>query len=327
MPQTRVPIAELSRAHAVMLTDGGIETRLIYEFGCDLPDFASFLPLYRPAQRPALEAIYRSYLAVAQDFAGPMQLGTPTWRAHPDGLARAGFDRPGDLERVNRDAVAFLQALRTEAGLEDRVYLAGVIGPRRDGYDPAGAPGAADSRDYHARQAQVLAGCGVDLLYAPTFSSHAELHGVAAAMAATGLPYAVAPVIDAQARLLDGTPLADAIRAIDADVDPAPLHYLIGCVHPTRFAAAFSHADRLPASVAGRVVGIKANASTLPPDQLDKLDHLDSEAAGAFADDMLALRRDYKLSVLGGCCGTGDRHIRAIAERLAASDVSTKRPA
>jgi S-methylmethionine-dependent homocysteine/selenocysteine methylase len=319
MPQTRMPITNLSRTHAVMLTDGGIETRLIYEFGCELPDFASFLPLYRPAQRPALEAIYRSYLDVANDSAFSMQLGTPTWRAHPDGLARAGFGQPGDLERVNRDAFVFLQTLRAQAGLDDRVYLAGVIGPRRDGYDPAGAPSAAESQDYHARQASVLAACGVDLLYAPTFASHAELHGVAAAMAATGLPYALAPVIDTQARLLDGVPLAEAIREIDAAVHPAPLHYLIGCIHPTRFAAAFSRADQPLATVADRVVGIKANASTLPPDQLDKLDHLDSEAAGAFADDMLALRRDYRLTVLGGCCGTNERHIRAIAERLTAS--------
>ena len=319
MPRSRIPMADLSRTGAVMVTDGGIETRLIYEFGCELPDFASFLPLYRPAQRPALEAVYRSYLAVATDFSDlPMQVGTPTWRAHPDALARLGFDKPDDLDPVNRPAVAFLHALRAEARLETQVYIAGVIGPRRDGYDPAGAPSVAESQAYHAAQAQILASCGVDLLYAPTFASHAELHGVAAAMAATGLPYALAPVIDTQARLLDRVPLADAIREIDDAVQPRPLHYLIGCVHPTRFSAALAHEDGSLASVAGRIVGIKANASTLPPDQLDKLDHLDAEAAGAFAEDMLALRRNYGLKVLGGCCGTNDRHIRAIAERLAA---------
>jgi S-methylmethionine-dependent homocysteine/selenocysteine methylase len=325
MPLPRTPIVELCRSGAVLLTDGGIETRLIYEFGCALPDFASFLPLFRPAQRPALEAIYRSYLDVAKDSGLPMQLGTPTWRAHPDSLARLGFDRPGDLERVNRAAVEFLANLRAEAGLEDRVYLAGVIGPRRDGYDPAGAPGVEESRDYHAAQARVLAECGVDLLYAPTFAARAELHGVAAAMATTGLPYALAPVIDTAARLPDGTALADAIREIDAAVRPAPLHYLIGCVHPTRFEAAFAHAHPSLAPVAHRIAGLKANASTLPPDQLDKLDHLDAGAPVRFAEEMLALRRDHGLTVLGGCCGTSDKHIRAIAARLAAREAPPPR--
>jgi S-methylmethionine-dependent homocysteine/selenocysteine methylase len=135
-------------------------------------------------------------------------------------------------------------------------------------------------------------------------------------MAATGLPYALAPVIDANDALLDGTPLADAIRRIDAEVTPPPLHYLIGCVHPTTFRAARRHDRTLPHDIAGRLIGLKANASNLPPDQLDKLDHLEEGKPERFAELMLDLRRDYGLQVLGGCCGTDDRHIRAIASRL-----------
>lgn len=54
------------------------------------------------------------------------------------------------------------------------------------------------------------------------------------------------------------------------------------------------------------------------PEELDRLDHLDAEAAETFADAMRGLRRDYGLRVLGGCCGTNDRHIRAVARRLVA---------
>jgi S-methylmethionine-dependent homocysteine/selenocysteine methylase len=291
------------RTAPVVLTDGGIETRLIYEFGCPLPEFASFLPLFDPHARPALETIYRSYLAIAAETGLAMQIGTPTWRAHPDCVARLGFE----LEAVNRMAVGFLRQMRREMGLEEQVCIAGVIGPRRDGYDPHGAPDAAAAQAYHRAQARVLAECGVDLLYAPTFASAAELRGVAAAMAETGLPYALAPVIDAAGNLLDGTPATDAIAAIS----PGPMHVLAGCVHPTLFRAAGQHGP-LP------FAGLKANASTLPPEELDKLDHLDAQAAEDFADAMLALRRDYRLRVLGGCCGTDDRHIRAIARRLVA---------
>jgi S-methylmethionine-dependent homocysteine/selenocysteine methylase len=308
--------SEAVRQAPVMLTDGGIETRLIYQDHLTLPDFASFLPLFESSARPRLAALYQSYLDIARDSGLPMQVGTPTWRAHPEGLARQGFTAADDLRRVNAAAVALLRDSRQASGLQDLVFIAGVIGPRRDGYDPANAPDAREARDYHAAQAGCLAELGVDLLYAPTFASTAELRGVAAAMAATGLPYALAPVIDADGALLDGTPLADAIRRIDAEVAPRPLHYLIGCVHPTTFRAARRHLRTLPADLAGRVIGLKANASNLPPDQLDKLDHLEEGQPERFAKLMLDLRRDYGLRILGGCCGTDDRHIRAIAQGL-----------
>jgi len=301
----------------VLLTDGGIETRLIYEFHCPLPDFASFLPLFDEKGRGDLTALYGSYLAIAAEFRLPMQIGTPTWRAHPEGLARQGFRAPDDLRRVNETAVRFLRDLRREMAVEDLVLIAGVIGPRLDGYDPQGAPKAAEAEAYHRPQAAVLAEAGVDLLYAPTFASADELLGVAQAMAATGLGYAVAPVIDDEGLLPDGTALKDAVQRIDHAVSPSPLHWLIGCVHPARLRSAHEM-PAWPSTDSPRIRGLKANASSLPPDELDRLDHLDEGHPSSFADEMLALHHDFGLRVLGGCCGTDHRHIRALAERLTA---------
>ncbi|MBS0518257.1 MAG: homocysteine S-methyltransferase family protein [Proteobacteria bacterium] len=297
----------------VLLTDGGIETRLIYEFHRPLPDFASFLPLFTPDGRAVLATIYRSYMQIAVDYRLPMQVGTPTWRAHPEGLARQGFSAPDDIARVNGEAVAFLQDLRREVGAEDGVFIAGVVGPRRDGYDPDGAPDAMTAEAYHTPQARALAAAGVDLLYAPTFASTEELLGVARAFAATGSPYVLAPVIGADGRLPDGTPLGEAIERIDAGVSPRPLQFLIGCVHPTRLVEAAA-TPAWPRT--SRVAGLKANASSLPPEELDKLDHLEEGRPEIFADLMAALR-GRGLKVLGGCCGTSDAHIRALAQRLA----------
>lgn len=309
-----VRFADRLKAAPVLLTDGGIETRLIYEFHRPLPDFASFLALFDPDGRAALAAIYRSYMTVAADHDLPMQIGTPTWRAHPEGLARQGFRAGDDLARVNGEAVTFLKDMRRDLGLLDKVFIAGVVGPRRDGYDPAGAPDAVTAEAYHAPQARVLADCGVDLLYAPTFASTEELLGVARAFAATGLPYALAPVIEADGRLPDGTPLGEAVARIDESAAPRPIHFLVGCVHPTRFSQAAASAA-WPSS--HRVAGLKANASTLPPEDLDKLDHLDEGKPEAFAALMSGLHAGgYK--VLGGCCGTSDAHIRALARRLTA---------
>lgn len=305
--------ADCLEASPVLLTDGGIETRLIYEFHRALPDFASFLPLFTPDGRADLTAIYRSYMQVALDHRLPMQVGTPTWRAHPDGLARQGFG-PGDIARVNGEATAFLKDLRAELGLEDRVFIAGVVGPQQDGYDPKGAPDAAAAEAYHTAQTKALAAAGVDLLYAPTFASGEELVGVAHAFATTGLPYLLAPVIGADACLPDGTPLADVVERIDSTVAVPPLRFLIGCVHPTRFAEATA-APAWPASE--RIAGLKANASTLPPEQLDKLDHLEEGRPEVFAELMAGLHA-RGMKVLGGCCGTSDAHIRALAQRIAA---------
>lgn len=300
----------------LMIADGGIETRLIYEFKLSLPEFASFLPLLRGNERGSLEMIYRGYLQVAADYDLPIQIGTPTWRAHPDCLNRLGFGAPSDLERVNRAAFDLLSDLRREMRMEDRAFIAGVVGPRHDGYDPSSAPERAISHRYHQAQTQVLARCGVDLLYAPTFASAEELLGVAAAMAATGLPYVLAPIIDEAGRLLDGTSLAAAIGRIDDDVAPPPVHYLIGCVHPSRLRAAEKVAAAQLAPLRHRIAGLKANASTLPPEELDKLDHLEEGQPDRFAAEMAGLRREFGFKILGGCCGTGDRHIRAMARRL-----------
>lgn len=306
--------ADRLKTAPVMLADGGIETRLIYEFHRPLPDFASFPALFDAEGRAALTAIYRSYMAVAADHDLPMQIGTPTWRAHPEGLARQGFGDASDLARVNGAAAAFLKDMRRDLGLEDKVFIAGVIGPRRDGYDPGAAPDAVMAEAYHTPQAHVLAESGVDLLYAPTFAGAPELMGVARACAATGLPYALAPVIEADGRLPDGTPLGDAVASIDAGATPGPLHFLVGCVHPTRFSAA-AVSPAWPRS--NRVIGLKANASTLPPEELDKLDHLEEGKPEVFAALMAGLHAGG-LKVLGGCCGTSDAHIRALARRLAA---------
>ena len=115
-----------------------------------------------------------------------------------------------DVESVNTAAVELLRATMEEfAGAP--IILAGVIGPASDGYATDQALGASAAFAYHSGQADVLAGFDVDLLYAPTFPAFSELFGVARAMAQSGRPYALAPMLHANGTMLDGTPLADAI--------------------------------------------------------------------------------------------------------------------
>jgi S-methylmethionine-dependent homocysteine/selenocysteine methylase len=308
--------AERVRTAAPILTEGAIVTRLVYEFGLAVPDSASFVHLFRDDGRRALTAVYTGYMKIAAEYGLPMLVGTATWRAHPDGLLKQGFSAPDDLQRVNTEAVVFLRNLRNALGLDELIYVGGVIGPRRDGYDARGAPDADSAHAYHAQQARVLAQAGADVLYAPTFASAAELAGVAHACADTDLPYVLAPVIDARGLMPDGIAFADAVARIDADAARAPfnlpLHFQVGCVHPNHYLEA-STGEAWPDP--SRILGLQANASALPPDALEKLDRAAGDDPDAFATYMGTLYQ-RGARVLGGCCGTSEAHLRALARRL-----------
>src|SRR6185503_15542878 len=95
------------------LTDSGLETWLVFHRNVDLPDFASFPLLDDPSGRELLAEYFRDHLQLAATAGAGLVLETPTWRANSDWGARLGYD--GDaLDRVNRDAVAFLRELGDE---------------------------------------------------------------------------------------------------------------------------------------------------------------------------------------------------------------------
>src|SRR5215813_10565615 len=69
----------------ITLTDGGIETRIIYEFKYAIGDCESFELLEDESGRDILRQIYQSYADVGVRYGLPIQLGTPTWRAVENG--------------------------------------------------------------------------------------------------------------------------------------------------------------------------------------------------------------------------------------------------
>jgi S-methylmethionine-dependent homocysteine/selenocysteine methylase len=288
----------------VTLTDGGIETRIIYEFKRPIGDFEAYQLLADEAGRDILRRIYQSYGQVAARYGLPIQLGTPTWRASRRWTK--------DVGRVNAAAVELLRAVRQRFA-DVQIILAGVIGPASDGYATNEALSADAAFAYHRDQADVLAGLDVDLLYAPTFPAFSELSGVARAMAETGRPYALAPMLHANGTMLDGTPLADAIARIDAAISPTPRHYMIGCLYPTHAQTALQALRTAQSALDKRVRGLKANASPVPPEDLDRLNHLAATDVQIWARDELTCAREFNLAILGGCCGTDERYIEALA--------------
>src|SRR5687767_12596896 len=152
----------------VFLTDGGLETCMIFHHGLELPHFASFKLLEDEQGRAALRDYFSRFLDVARERGAGFIVDTVTWRANPDWAALLGYDAAA-LDRVNREAVAFARDIREQHGETDApVLVDGVVGPRGDGYVAGEMMSAGDAQDYHAAQVRSLAEAGADMVSAIT---------------------------------------------------------------------------------------------------------------------------------------------------------------
>ena len=291
------------------VTDGGLETDLIFHRGLDLPDFASFPLLDDPQGREVLEDYYRGYAVVAARVGAGLLLETPTWRANPDWGARLGYDADA-LARVNRDAVAHLRALADDVPDVDDVLVVGAVGPRGDGYR-AGDLDADHYADYHRAQLLAFVDAGADLATAYTLTTVAEATGVVRAARDVGLPVAISFTVETDGRLPDGTDLGDAVEQLDAATDGGAAHLLVNCAHP-------DHVRRGLDADAGwtrRITGLRVNSSRLSHAELDEAEELDE----GDLPDLAATTRELAATlpavrIIGGCCGTDARHVAAMWE-------------
>jgi len=67
------------------ITDGGIETTLIFHYGLELPSFASFVLVDTPEGQAALRRYFQTYTDLARELGVGLVLESPTWRAIPTG--------------------------------------------------------------------------------------------------------------------------------------------------------------------------------------------------------------------------------------------------
>ena len=192
------------------LTDGGIETTLIFDEGIALPEFAAFVLLDDPAGRDTLARYYRRYLDIAAAAPGAgFILESPTWRANGEWGAKVGYDAAA-LRRVNADAIFFMTALRAEYAkrIAGPIVVSDCHGPRGDGYVAGQPMSGGDAMRYHAPQATALAAAGADMLTAITMTTTGEAIGVARAAAAVNLPCAISFTVETDGRLPSGGDLA-----------------------------------------------------------------------------------------------------------------------
>jgi S-methylmethionine-dependent homocysteine/selenocysteine methylase len=304
----RTQLPQLDRP--VFLTDGGIETSLIYDDGIDLPDFAAFPLLDQPEGRAALRRYFEAYIDIAVRDRVGIVLETPTWRANRDWGARQGYG-PDDLTRINREAVELLVELRSQHETpETPIVISGCIGPQSDGYQPGALMTADEACAYHSLQTEAFAGTDADLVTAITMTYPAEATGVVRAARDAGVPVVISFTLETDGRLPTGESLGEAIRAVDEATDAYAAYFMINCAHPTHFSAVLADG----AEWTKRLGGVRANASSMSHAELDEATELDAGNPAELAEQYRELRRVVpSLRVLGGCCGTNHEHVGAIS--------------
>jgi len=302
-----------SQPGVLYLTEGGQETQLMYEHGHKLPEFAMY-PLLDDRRAVAdLTGMYTRYLEIAAAHQLVALMGGLDYRASPDWASKLRISPDGLVEFQMRSIEFLREVARPFQGQIPQILIAGMVGPRGDAYQEGHTITAEEAEEYHGVQIETLRRADVDLVSAMTFNSVPEGVGVARAAAKADLPISLSFIVDSTGRLATGPSLKDAVETVDEQTgDARPDFYGVNCAHPVEFE---------PALVAGpwleRLRGLRPNASMADKQALCQIGHLEAGDPELLGAQMGGLARRFPhIDVWGGCCGTWDDHLGAIAQQL-----------
>ena len=299
----------------IFLTEGGIETEIMYKWGHDLPEFAMYPLLDRPAAMADMRRMYRAFLDTAAKQQTAVLMGGLDYRASPDWGSLLGYSADG-LAEANLASIAFLRDLAEEYADDiETILIQGFVGPRGDAYQRNVVMGADEAEDYHSVQLATLCEAGVDLAWAFTFNDENEAIGAARAARAADVPLAVSFTLTNQARVHSGSTLEAAVESVDAATEGSVEFFGINCSHPLEFGPALTKGGWTD-----RLRSLRPNASSMEKIALCQLGHLEEGDPADLAARMGDLAGRYpKIDIWGGCCGTGATHLDLIAAAVASA--------
>ncbi len=295
------------------LTDGGLETTMIYHNHVNLPHFAAFELVYTSHGRDLLKQYHEQYILLARRYGCTYILETPTWRANPDWGYKLGYDHH-ELNKADRHAVLFMREIQKSfARTNSKIIISGCVGPRGDGYSPALRMSKAEATDYHSAQIRTFALADVDVITAMTLNYSDEAIGIVQAAKTVGVPMVISFTVETDGNLPDGESLKNAITRVDALTGNYAQHFMINCAHPEHF----SFKLRKNGEWKKRIRGIRANASAKSHAELDQSTSLDTGDKRELAIGYDELKTSLpELMVIGGCCGTDHTHLEEICKQL-----------
>ena len=297
----------------VFVTDGGLETTLIFHDGYELPYFAAFELFRSKHGEQRIKDYYRQYAEIALNNGAGFVLESATWRASTDWGKLMGYSDKA-LDVINKQAIDLLAELRRELETDQSpMVISGCIGPRGDGYDPDSFMSEEESQRYHAAQIKSFAESDADMVSAFTMTYVEEAIGIVNAAREQGMPVVISFTVETDGNLPSNQPLKEAIEQVDAQTDNGPVYYMVNCAHPEHFDDKLAGDD----GWLKRIQGIRANASNKSHAELDECEELDDgnpvELGHAYQSFSKKLAQ---LNVFGGCCGTDHRHVTAICQAV-----------
>lgn len=294
------------------LTDGGLETTLIFLEGVELTHFAAFELLNNDEGRQKLRKYYNDYVNVAKKHELGFVFETPTWRANPDWGYLLGYSSP-DLDSINQGSVKFLRDLVQEMNIKQDAIISGNIGPRGDGYIAEKLMTAEEAKAYHLPQIKSFKEAGADIVSAMTINYSDEAVGIVMAAKELNIPVVISFTVETDGKLPNGESLKDAIQKVDALTRSYATHFMINCAHPEHFRNILEE----EAVWKSRIKGIRANASLKSHAELNESDTLDTGDKPLLAKGYMELKKLLpQLNIIGGCCGTDHTHMEAVCEKM-----------
>jgi len=295
------------------LTGGGTETEILYKWGYELPEFAMFTLLDDEEANECVRNMYRRYFQVAAKNNTGLVIEGHDYRASPDWAEKLGISLD-NLADIQHRIINFLTDLKTEFdGKVSDVVITGGVGPRGDAYGTGGNISEAEAEDYHSVQLSTLKDTDADMAVALTFNNIPEAVGIVRAATKIGIPIGISLTLNTESRLSSGPSLREAIEAIDENTDGEAAWYGTNCSHPLEFEPAISDEG----SWRQRLRLIRPNAAKMEKISLCKLGHLedgDPIELGTQMGDVAS--RFPAVDIIGGCCGTDERHLNEIAKNV-----------
>jgi S-methylmethionine-dependent homocysteine/selenocysteine methylase len=311
MENTIQPSAVFNQKH--YLTDGGLETTLIFNKGIPLNCFAAFELLRKEEGKKAFTEYYQPYLALAEQYKLGFVMESPTWRASSDWGFKLGYTHD-ELFALNKLSIKFMRELvQPFSQILPHIIVSGNIGPRGDGYKAENKMTAEQAKVYHLEQIKAFVLADADIVTAVTITYSDEAIGIIQAARSFRLPVVISFTVETDGRLPSGELLQAAIERTDKETECYAEHYMVNCAHPQHFLHQFDKDGNWKK----RIRGIRANASLKSHAELDESDTLDAGDKCLLAEGYIQLFNLLpELKVIGGCCGTDHSHIEEICKAL-----------
>lgn len=303
---------EIYQSSKIILTEGALVERLKSEYNAEMDKWINHAGLVY-THPELLETLYRQYINIGQKFDLPIMIMTPTRKVNIESLKSSPFNGKNLFD----DSCTFLNQIKKSYNkYSGKILVGGLLGCKGDAYSGEKVFGEKEAYLFHRQQTSQFVNKDIDFLFAGIMPEINETIGMARAMAETNIPYIISFMLRKDGCLMDGTILSKAIEMIDNEIFPNPICYMTNCIHPTNLIHGIIQEKNKNSPYLKRFKGIQSNASILPPEELNNCNKLHRDEFEEIISEMCFLRNAFNFKIFGGCCGTNDKFIELLAEKI-----------